>query len=1415
MKSPLTSSLRLLTAVGIALAFAAGARAQFEIRGSSFNRLYAPVVIPGATQSIHSLSVTNRGTGYATAPTVTIAAPTSGTTATATATVSGGQITGLTITNPGSGYTSPPTVTISGGGTGGTAVAIFRAVPDGVNPATTTAQFAGLAANTAGTSVRNTNATLSARYPAQIYLIAGTSTPSGAALVVIRSAVGGSFAAGVPRYSLGDVITPPTTREGGVQLADSTYWRAQPVQVGEAFAQPAPTSTSETPLPLTITSVSVTNGGAGYTSVPTVTFSGGGGTGAAGTAAVTQGIVTSITLTNAGSGYTSLPAVTLSGGGGTGATAVANAPALPFYFSPHASRVFATQSGRVTVTWVTRVPVPPDSDSNGPAKYRFKQETFAVSSSTAKPTRRIYWTERSFSGPIVNVPLGKIETVNPVYNVNFPATVAEEYKGVGLSQPTEQNASLPAEKRTLWFDKTAGVGQIHAYNLEGRIFIEYLGAIQEGAVGNIHTFLGADVVDVVRVPVPVETTVYLGDQITPRDDGGVLLPVDGSSEWRASPIVTPNVDGQALYGSITRKDGVNNYYAERENLTPDRVSFYWLEKSDAAVHFLPAPASPNLGLYWPKHKNHYTQVWPGDVTLYAHNTVDPTGSTPATGLQFNSGQLPQIIFQDDPAQSEARVDSVTQRIVVNFSGTDGLNRSLLKFTAANEVWYIRLFTQTETRTRTIAVTNGGSGYTSAPTVSFTNGGTGAIATATVTGGAVTGITVTHPGFNFTSATQVVLTGGGGGGASAIVNSLGYLEGDAQSAVSTTASVGDRIVAPAGYEKAGYIAAGDNYLPAAYFDPFAVGVATAATGAIIPVNAVPTKNVLKVWWFKKIEPQSSTFQSFYVPAKIGTYTVSYPANPATVVLASNAGSGDLSAAEIAGSIYYQNDRTQIGYNPNEEHALAIAGRVYALRDDLNNTTANAAVYTSEPFVLLAYHHPVDGRPAMRAFKVLRELDLPGTANDQLFNYAVTAGTILQPPMPLPILPLPVDAAGNVPNTEVAGLADSAPHASAPTGANNTADYRKFTVEDRKGYNWVYRGPHVGSPVNSLSLSAAGTGYTSAPVVTLAGVDGIGSGATATATVSGGVIVALTVTNPGSGYSAEKGVTVTFTGGGGTGASAVANVGPTLGMQFYYTMREGFFVPGVATQPAVGTILPYLRPLNAGAPTGDPVTGTPLTITYRPVWPSNAPELRVAETLTLPKFGLPAVYTATSAEVLYQESIADPAKGVPSVTLHDPFREKTFALGQAGKLASLPTSALTSNYQGKVYFQGVSPNLQTRFFYDPNRGTKGALVLLGKFVDELAGEDYVELNVLSADDLASLKGAVASSDSLKARWDEAIEGLDDQGRDLHRGPPARRQPSRPTTHPSRSAPPRSRRSPIPTPPCRTTRSPPPASATAGSC
>ena len=42
----------------------------------------------------------------------------------------------------------------------------------------------------------------------------------------------------------------------------------------------------------------------------------------------------------------------------------------------------------------------------------------------------------------------------------------------------------------------------------------------------------------------------------------------------------------------------------------------------------------------------------------------------------------------------------------------------------------------------------------------------------------------------------------------------------------------------------------------------------------------------------------------------------------------------------------------GYNPNEEHALKLESRFYALRDDLNVSNANGVV-SSKPYVLIEY------------------------------------------------------------------------------------------------------------------------------------------------------------------------------------------------------------------------------------------------------------------------------------------------------------------------------------------------------------------------------------------------------------------------------------------------------------------------------
>ena len=63
----------------------------------------------------------------------------------------------------------------------------------------------------------------------------------------------------------------------------------------------------------------------------------------------------------------------------------------------------------------------------------------------------------------------------------------------------------------------------------------------------------------------------------------------------------------------------------------------------------------------------------------------------------------------------------------------------------------------------IKVSNGGSGYTSAPTVSVTGDGTGLTATAEITGGVVTNIRVTAPGSGYNQCAITISGGGGSGG----------------------------------------------------------------------------------------------------------------------------------------------------------------------------------------------------------------------------------------------------------------------------------------------------------------------------------------------------------------------------------------------------------------------------------------------------------------------------------------------------------------------------------------------------------------------------------------------------------------------------------------------------------------------------
>ena len=103
------------------------------------------------------------------------------------------------------------------------------------------------------------------------------------------------------------------------------------------------------------------------------------------------------------------------------------------------------------------------------------------------------------------------------------------------------------------------------------------------------------------------------------------------------------------------------------------------------------------------------------------------------------------------------------------------------------------------------------------------------------------------------------------------------------------------------------------------------------------------------------------------------------------------------------------------------------------------------------------------------------------------------------------------------------------AEAPAGGADTALTNQWSVQTNA----------VDGAIYNMKITTAGTGYTSAPTLT---ITGNGASATATATVSGGAITGITMTNVGTGYTHA---TVTVTGGAGSSGAVRPVIGPVGG------------------------------------------------------------------------------------------------------------------------------------------------------------------------------------------------------------------------------------------------------------------------------
>ncbi len=1040
----------------------------------------------------------------------------------------------------------------------------------------------------------------------------------------------------------------------------------------------------------------------------------------------------------------------------------------PYYWSPNAQAVFAVQAGGVDITWQKAVPYvtqPPDYPTNSSAYlyqsgvyYRLYPQHYLVSGSAVKPPQKIYWTEGSFQtlGKPVDVPAARVSEANVIYNANFPRRVAVAYQDPNQTPIVDTNALT--ETRTLWFDSTRG--QILAYNIEGRAFVELLGELNPDGV--TRRFLGFEIVDVFKQPTPQDVSIDLGERITAYQDGR---------------------DDSALYPSPVSVVSGSTFYFQQNIPNSDQITLYAAQKTinlnDLQVHWLQVGVA---GLKWPFIFDRYHLDWPSDVRAYSHY-LRPMVATDAdaqlTAVQLPTANAPFIQYQDPLDKPRANL-TPTFAFYTFLVPQYPAHRTLLRYTSGNDVAFERVFSWLDLGIKSNALF------------------AGSVATN------LTGWDPTNLVFNF--GPQVYLNP--------------YV-------VTQAVNVGGRISPPPSERWngtnywAGYInqTNGNSFNVGAYVNPFVSGFDSANLGAIIPVNAIPGRNVLEVWWFRiNGADLSKGFQPVYWPSVIGHYNIQWPSNPRQIILASNAGSGPLASLEANGSIYYQNDPTLPGYNPNEEHALMLAGQAYALRDDLNITTSNG--YSSDPFVLVDFTDS-DGRPSMDVFKVRREAPEAGI----LFDYIVEAGTLLQEPMPLPLLDLPVEGEGaNAINYNTEPSANSG---DLPVGWNGAVNgsgpysyYRSFTYQDRKNDFWVYRGLHAGLPalqagkynaINNnfgplppatavinqpfdyfihvsrrvISLTMSTSPLLPAGLATQVSTNGLEITGVPTAAGSNYLSVIIQDTGDNSRVTntlslnvvsngtvvAQGPLAITSTNQYSMAVVTYTNRPPQLAqppfptnsftMQFYYKTEPGFAWPGIANPPPAGTIVPYLRPKDGGGNyIGDPTSKltSSLNIVYRPVWPAIVPALQSGQTLTVPVNGLAAVRGQSSVKLLYQQSIGQNIVNAPvSAVLNDPTREKVSDIGAFG-MSKLPASVRTDSYQGRIYFPNLPPHLAQRFFYDPNRSLAGSLVLQGQFVDEPVGQKYLLLNVLRDSDLAVVKALCPDADTQnKASWDAAIDSL----------------------------------------------------------